>query len=341
MRRLSLFTLLTLSALALQGDEPSGFLSGISNIRQLTSGGQNAEAYWSPDGKRLIFQSTRGEAKCDQQYIMNADGSNQHRVSNGEGRTTCGYFLPDNKHIIYASTHAAGPSCPADADRSKGYVWAVYPSYDLYIARDDGSDAKRLTTANGYDAEATINYKTKKIIFTSLEGGDLDLYSMNLDGTGKKQLTTGYGYDGGPVFSRDGKKIVWRANHPSTPETKQRYADLIKENLTSPMKMELMVANADGSNAKQITDFNCASFAPTFTPDGKQILFSSNKHNCDGRKFELYMVNIDGTNLRQITNLGGFTSFPEFSPDGKKLVFVTDWKGTSPYEFNVFTGDWK
>ena len=341
MRRLSLFTLLTLSALAIQGDEPSGFLSNISNIRQLTSGGQNAEAYWSPDGKRLIFQSTRGEGKCDQQYIMNADGSNQHRVSNGEGRTTCGYFLPDNKHIVYASTHAAGPSCPADADRSKGYVWAVYPSYDLYIANDDGSNAKRLTTANGYDAEATINYKTKKMIFTSLEGGDLDLYSMNLDGTGKKQLTKGYGYDGGPVFSRDGRKIVWRANHPSTPETKQRYAELIKENLTSPMKMELMVANADGSNVKQITDFNCASFAPTFTPDGKQILFSSNKHNCDGRKFELYMVNIDGTNLRQITNLGGFTSFPEFSPDGKKLVFVTDWKGTSPYEFNVFTGDWK
>ena len=339
-QRLSLLSTFALCAL-FAAAEPAGFLSNISNIKQLTSGGQNAEAYWSPDGKRLIFQSTRGEAKCDQQYIMNADGSDQHRVSSGEGRTTCGYFLPDNKHIVYASTQAAGPACPVDADRSKGYVWAVYPSYDLYIANDDGSNAKRLTTANGYDAEATINFKTKKMIFTSLEGGDLDLYSMNLDGSGKKQLTKGYGYDGGPVFSRDGKKIVWRANHPSTPETKQRYADLLRDNLTSPMKMELMVANADGSDAKQITDFNCASFAPTFTPDGKQILFSSNKHNCDGRRFELYMVNVDGSNLRQVTNLGGFTSFPEFSPDGKKLVFVTDWKGTSPYEFNVFTGDWK
>jgi Tol biopolymer transport system component len=313
----------------------------MSNVRQLTHGGENAEAYWSPDGKRLIFQSTREGAKCDQQYIMNADGSNQHLVSTGQGRTTCGYFLPDNKHIIYASTHAGGASCPPDADRSKGYVWAVYNTYDLYIANDDGSNPRRITTANGYDAEATVNYRTKKIIYTSMESGDLDLWSMNLDGSGKKQLTKDYGYDGGAVFSRDGRMIAWRANHPSTPETKQKYADLIKENLTSPMKMELMVANADGSNPKQITSFNCASFAPTFTPDGKQILFSSNKHNCDGRKFELFIVNVDGSNLRQVTNLGGFTSFPEFSPDGKKLVFVSDWHGSSPYEFNVFTADWK
>lgn len=337
----AIFCAIAAAGLAADDEKSSGFPSNMSNIKQLTHGGENAEAYWSPDGKRLIFQSTREGGKCDQQYIMNADGSNQRLVSAGGGRTTCGYFLPDNKHIIYASTSAAGAACPPDADRSKGYVWAVYPSYDLYIANDDGSNPKRMTTASGYDAEATVNYKTKKIIYTSLESGDLDLWSMNLDGSGKKQLTNEYGYDGGAVFSRDGKMIVYRANHPTTAETKQKYADLIKDNLTSPMKMELTVANADGSNKKQITDFNCASFAPTFTPDGKQILFSSNKHNCDGRKFELYIINVDGTGLRQVTNLNGFTSFPEFSPDGKKLVFVTDWKGSSPYEFNVFTADWK
>jgi TolB protein len=313
----------------------------LADIRQLTSGGQNAEAYWSPDGKRLIFQSTRGDSQCDQIYVMNADGSNQHMVSTGKGRTTCGYFLPDGKHVLYASTHLAGDACPPAADRSKGYVWAVYPSYDIFQANDDGSGLKRLTEAPGYDAEATVNWKTKKIIYTSLGSGDLDLWTMNLDGSHKKQITNGFGYDGGPVYSRDGSKIAWRANRPQTQETKKVYSDLLRDNLTSPMKMELLVSDADGKNARQITNFNCASFAPTFTPDGKQILFGSNKHDCDGRKFELYLINVDGSNLRQVTNFGSFTSFPEFSPDGKKLVFVSDWKASARYEFNVFTADWK
>ena len=328
---------LSASLPALAQDEPDAWLS---NVKQLTNGGENAEAYWSPDGKRLIFQSTRGDLKCDQEFIMNADGSDQHMVSTGKGRTTCGYFLPDGKHIIYASTHLAGDACPPSADRSKGYVWAVYPSYDVFLAKDDGSDLKRLTDAPGYDAEGTVNWKKKEIIYTSLASGDLDLWTMKLDGSGKKQLTKSYGYDGGPVLSRDGKKIVWRANHPSTPETKQRYANLLKDNLTSPMKMELFVSDADGKTVKQITDFGCASFAPTFTPDGKQILFSSNKLNCDGRKFELFLINVDGSNLQQVTNYGSFTSFPEFSPDGHQIVFVSDWKAAARYEFNVFTADW-
>jgi Tol biopolymer transport system component len=313
----------------------------LSNIRQLTSGGENAEAYWAPDGKRLIFQSTRGDSKCDQIFIMNADGSNQHLVSTGKGRTTCAYFLPDNHHIIYASTHLAGDACPPAADRSKGYVWAVYPGYDIFEANDDGTNLKRLTDTPGYDAEGTVSWKTKKILYTSLASGDLDLWTMNLDGSGKKQITTSYGYDGGGVFSRDGKMIVWRGGHPQTEETKKKYADLLHDNLTSPMKMELFVADAHGRHVKQITNFGCASFAPTFTPDGKQILFSSNKNNCDGRKFELFLINTDGTGLEQVTDFGGFTSFPEFSPDGKTLVFVTDWKAAARYEFNVFTADWK
>lgn len=313
----------------------------LDNIRQLTSGGQNAEAYWSPDGKRLIFQSTRGDWPCDQIYIMNSDGSDQHLVSTGKGRTTCGYFLADNKHILYASTHEAAPACPPSADRSKGYVWAVYPGYDIYLAGDDGKIEKKLTETPGYDAEATVNWKTKKIVYTSLASGDLDLWVMNPDGGGKKRITRAEGYDGGAVFSRDGKKVVWRASHPSAPEAMKRYKDLLAENLTTPMKMELYLADADGGKAKQITSFGCASFAPTFTPDGKKILFSSNKHDCDGRKFEIYSMNLDGTGLEQITDFGGFTSFPEVSPDGKTLVFVSDWKASARYEFNVFTADWK
>jgi Tol biopolymer transport system component len=313
----------------------------MENLKQLTSGGQNAEAYWSPDGKRLIFQSTRDGRSCDQQYIMNADGSNVHLVSTGKGVTTCGYFLADNKHIIYASTHESGESCPAPADRSRGYVWAVYSGFEIYLATDDGKIEKKLTDAPGYDAEGTINWKKNRMVYTSLASGDLDLWTMKPDGGDKKRITTTEGYDGGAVFSRDGSKLVWRANHPDTPEKLASYRALLKDNLTTPMKMELFIADGDGKNQKQITNYGCASFAPTFTPDGKKILFSSNKQKCDSREFELYMINLDGSGLEQVTTFGGFTSFPEFSPDGKTLVFATDHKATGRYEFNIFTADWK
>jgi len=313
----------------------------LTGIRQLTHGGQNAEAYWSPDGKRLTFMTTRPGYECDQIFIMNADGTDQHLVSTGKGRTTCPYFLADNKHIIYASTHLAAPACPTPPDRSKGYVWGVFSGYDIFLATDDGKIQKRLTEAPGYDAEGVVNWKTGNIIFTSLASGDLDLWTMRPDGSQKKQITKTVGYDGGAVFSRDGRKIAWRANHPKTPDAMDRYKTLLGENLTAPMKMELMVADADGSNARAITDFGCASFALTFTPDGKQILFSSNKHDCDSRHFELYKINVDGTGLEQVTDTGGFTAFPEFSPDGKKIVFASDRDAKSRYEFNIFTADWK
>jgi Tol biopolymer transport system component len=286
--------------------------SHLGNFHQLTHGGQNAEAYWAPDGKRLIFQSTRPPYECDQMFIMNADGSDQHLVSTGKGRTTCGYFLADNKHIVYASTHGAGDACPKPPDRSHGYVWGVFAGYDIYLATDDGKILKQLTNTPGYDAEATINWKTGRVVYTSLASGDLDLWTMKTDGSHKKQITHKVGYDGGAVFSRDGRKLVWRANYPKTPEDMARYKSLLADNLTAPMKMEIVVANADGSHATTVTDFGCASFAPTFTPDGKKILFGSNKHACDTRRFELYMMNLDGSGLEQVTDFGGFTSFPEF-----------------------------
>lgn len=315
--------------------------SRLSDLRQLTHGGQNAEAYWSPDGRRLIFQTTRPPYPCDQIFIMNADGSDQHLVSTGKGRTTCGYFLGDNKHIVYASTHLAGDACPPPPDRSKGYVWGVFPSYDIFLATDDGKIEKRLTDTPGYDAEATVNWKTKKIVYTSLASGDLDLWTMNADGSDKRQITHKVGYDGGAVFSRDGKRLVWRANYPKNDAELARYRALLKDNLTAPMKMEIVVANAGGENPRVVTNFGCASFAPTFTPDGKKILFASNKRECDSRQFELYLMNLDGSGLEQVTNFGGFTSFPEFSPDGKSIVFVSDKGAKERYEFNIFTARWR
>jgi Tol biopolymer transport system component len=312
----------------------------LDNLRQLTHGGQNAEAYWSPDGRGLVFQSTRGDLRCDQIFVMNADGSDQRMVSTGKGRTTCGYFLKNGTQVVYSSTHEADPECPPAPDRSKGYVWAVHPTYDIYSADLQRNVARKLTDSSGYDAEATVNWRSGKIVYTSTASGDLDLWTMNVDGSGKKRVTTSPGYDGGAVFSRDGKKLVWRANHPSTPDAMQRYKELLGASLTSPMRMELFIADADGRNARQITNFGCASFAPTFTPDGKKIMFSSNRHDCDGRRFELYLVNTDGTGLEQVTHFGGFTSFPEFSPDGRQVVFSSDWKAAGRYEFNIFVADY-
>jgi TolB protein len=234
----------------------------LTDIHQLTHGGQNAEAYWSPDGKRLIFQTTRAPYECDQMFIMNADGSDQHLVSTGKGRTTCGYFLRDNRHIVYASTHLAGDACPATPDRSKGYLWGVFAGYDIFLATDAGKIEKRLTSTPGYDAEATINWKTGTVVYTSLASHDLDLWTMRTDGSHKKQITRTIGYDGGAVFSRDGKQIVWRAHYPGTPEDLARYQSLLAENLTAPMKMELVVAdcvtaailaNTDGTALEQFT----------------------------------------------------------------------------------------
>ena len=328
--------LLPLAALAQQPLPPH-----FANLQQLTTGGSNGESYWSPDSKRIIFQSTRDGAGCDQQYIMNADGSNQHMVSTGKGVTTCGYFLSDNKHIIYASTHEGNPSCPMPPDRAKGYVWGVHPTFDIYLATDEGKIVRKLTGAPGYDAEGTVNFKTKKITYTSVASGDLELWSMNEDGSGKKQVTRAEGYDGGSVYSRDGKMMVWRAHRPDTPEKKAAALALLKENLTTPMKMELFLANTDGSGARQITNFGCASFAPTFTPDNKRILFASNKNKCDSGQFDLFLINLDGAGLEQVTEWGKFTSFPEFSPDGKKLIFSSSYQSKSNYEFNIFSVDWK
>ena len=312
----------------------------LRNIEQLTFGGQNAEAYWSPDGKRLVFQSTRDELKCDQIFVMNADGSDVKMVSSGKGATTCGYFLPDNKSIVYASTHLGGDSCPPPPDRSQGYVWPVYESYDIFLTDDQGAAPKRLTDAKGYDAEATVNWESEKIIYTSKASGDLELWSMNLDGSGKAKLTDSVGYDGGAFFSPKGDQLVMRAHHPAEGSAKQRYLDLLNRHLTAPMKMEIFVGKADGSEMRQVTDFGCASFAPQFTPDGKKIIFSSNRNECDSREFDLFIMDLDGKNLRQVTDFGGFTSFAEFSPDGKKIVFSSDLKAKGRYEFNIFVADW-
>jgi len=314
----------------------------LTNIKQLTFGGENAEAYFSSDGKQLSFQSKRDGRACDQIYTMNADGSNVKMVSTGGGRTTCSYFYKDRKKILYGSTHLASKDCPPNPDFSKGYVWAIYPGYDIFQANADGSNVKQLTTTPGYDAEATISPDGKKIIFTSLRDGDLDLYVMDTNGKNVKRLTNELGYDGGAFFSPDNKQIVYRAFHPKTEAEIARYKDRLANNLIEPTVFEVWVMNADGSNKRQVTKLAAASFAPFFTPDGKKIIFCTNYFASDPRKrnFDLALVNVDGTGLERVTYNETFDGFPMFSPDGKKLVFASNRNAAKQGDTNVFIADW-
>jgi TolB protein len=312
----------------------------LTNIKQLTFGGENAEAYFSLDGQEIIFQSTREPYKCDQIFTMNADGSNVKMVSTGRGRVTCGYFTPDKSRIIYASTHLGSVECPMPPNMSEGYVWAVYPTYDIFSANRDGSDIRRLTTANGYDAEGTVSTDGRKIVFTSTRDGDLDLYEMNIDGTGVRRLTNEVGYDGGAWHSQDGQWIVWRANRPSTPEELARYQSLLSRNLVMPSRMELMIMRSDGSEKKQLTSNGGANFAPYFHPNGRQIIFSSNMHNPRGGNFDLFIMNRDGTGLQQITFDGNFDGFPMFNADGTKIIWESNRNARVRGETNVFIADW-
>lgn len=321
-----------------RGPQPEAGERHFGTIRQLTFGGENAEAYFSHDGKRLIFQSTRGGRTCDQQFVMNVDGSGVRRVSTGSGKTTCGYFFDGDRRIFFASTHAADSACPPKPDPSKGYVWGLDP-YDIYTANDDGSSLKRLTNYGVYTAEGTLSPDGQTIVFTSLKDGDLDIYTMRIDGTNLKRLTTQPGYDGGPFFSPDGTKIVYRAWHP-TDTALTNYQSLLKQRLVRPNRMEIWMMNADGSGQHQITNLGGANFAPFFTPDGSRIIFSSNYKNPRSRNFELYLVNLDGSGLEQVTNHPEFDGFPMFSPDGKKLVWASG-RSSGEGELNLFIADWK
>ena len=332
-------------------DSPPGSVKverHLRNVRQLTAGGKNAEAYFSFDGSRLIFQSTKDPASqtlgaCYQMYVMDLDGENIYRVSTGDGATTCGYFFPGGRRVLYSSTHLAGLQCPPKPERGPKYRW-VLDDYEIFSVRLDGRELHRLTFSPGYDAEATVSPNGKKIVFTSVRDGDIDLYSMNIDGTGLKRLTHDVGYDGGAFYSPDSKRVVYRAQHPQTPEERGAYQELLSRNLVEPGNLELFVMNADGSGKRQVTKNGASNFAPFFHPDGRRIIFSSSGRKAAQAKgrpsFHLYLVNDDGTGLDQITVEGRFNSFPMFSPDGKLLVWVSDRNAKEPGEYNVFLAEW-
>lgn len=328
--------------------EDAGQERHLTNIRQLTTGGKNAEAYFSFEGDQLIFQSTKPVADgslrdCYQMYLMDVRGDWKRLVSTGQGTTTCGYFFPGGRRILYSSTHLQGPGCPPQPSTSGRYRWSL-DDYDIFSAGVDGAEIRRLTSAPGYDAEATVSPDGRFLVFTSIRDGDLELYTMKPDGSGLTRLTRELGYDGGAFFSPDGKRIVYRAHHPQEPEEIARYKDLLARNLVEPSHLEIYLMNADGTGKLQITSNGAANFAPFFHPDGDRIIFSSNLHVTPGSgmrpTFHLYLINDDGSGLEQVTFKGGFNSFPMFSPDGTQLVWVSDRNAGGRGEFNVFLADW-
>ncbi len=320
----------------------------LGNIRQLTYGGDNAEAYFSFDNKKLIFQSNNKKwgLSCDQIFIMDIEAAARDsqymptKVSTGKGRTTCSYFLKGDKKIVYASTHEHGESCPEVVSKPGKYTWNIY-DYDIYIAGKKGKNIKMIAGGKGYQAEATVSPKGDKIVYTSDESGDLELWIMNTDGSEKRQITHDLGYDGGAFFSPDGKKLVFRASRPGSDVEAAEYKSLLKEGLVTPNNMEIFTINVDGTDMKQITRLGKANWAPFFSPDGQKIIFSSNHHSKRGYDFQLYMVNAtDGSEMEQITFESMFNAFAMFSPDGKKLVFCSNRNNHGTRDTNVFIADW-
>ena len=318
------------------------------SMRQVTFGGDNAEGYWSFDDKQLVFQSnfkTWG-VSCDQMFLMDVnetfDSIAPPMLSTGKGRTTCAYFLPDNKHIVYASTHLGGDDCPEAPLRKNGrYVWPIYNTYDIFVADLEGNIVNQLTNEPGYDAEATVSPKGDKIVFTSDRSGDLELYTMNLDGSDVKQITSELGYDGGAFFSPDGTKLIFRSSRPKTDEEIKEYKDLLAEGLVMPTEMELYICNADGSDLRQLTDLGNANWSPFFHPSGEKILFSSNFEAERGFPFNLYMIDLDGKNLERVTHGETFDAFPVFSNDGSKLIFSSNRNNGGGRDTNLFIAEWQ
>jgi len=338
---------------AVPGGTPAEFRSGVEvphlirpeerhlkRLWQLTNGGENAEAYWSWDGRDLVLQAAVRGAECDQIYLLPARGGELQLVSTGRGRCTCSYFFPGDREVVFSSTHLADPACPPKPDFSKGYVWALYPGYEIFRANRDGSNLRRLTDSPGYDAEATVG-PDGSILFTSDRDGDLELYRMNGDGSNVRRLTSTPGYDGGAFFSPDGRRIVWRASRPQPGTELDDYRSLLAQGLIRPGRLEIFVADSDGKNARQLTDNGAANFCPYFHPGGRKVIFVSNLGDPGKRNFEIYLVDIETKAIEQVTFEETFDGFPMFSFDGKMLAFASNRGAEREGETNVFVAEWE
>ncbi|MEZ6038196.1 MAG: hypothetical protein R3F29_11985 [Planctomycetota bacterium] len=322
----------------------------LKNVRQLTFDGENAEAYWSNDGTRLVFQRKASTQDADQIYVLDLRTGATERISTGTGRTTCAYFTKGDQRIVFASTHHTGDAPPVVKMTGRGYQWAVHREFDVFSTDLHGGDMRQLTKTPGYDAEATLCPQTGQIVFTSVRDGDLELYLMNDDGSDVRRVTNRRGYDGGAFFSHDGKKLVLRSAYPQSDKEADEDVELLGQQIVRPSHMEITVCNLDGSDFHQVTKNGAANFAPYWLPDDKRIIFSSNFRGLEkmretgdhtqARNFDLFLVNEDGTGIEQVTTCPEFDSFPMFSPCGRYLVFASNRYGAKQGETNIFVAEW-
>jgi TolB protein len=321
------------------GDQPREV--HLTNVTQLTFGGQNAEAYWSKDGKKIVFQSLQPGFPDEQIFLMDADGGNKQLISTGKGRCTCSYLSPDNRYVYFSSTHERNVGPQKKLDMSKGYLWMVNPDFGMFRYDLRKKQLENVLSVKGYIAETTVDPGGRYLTFTSDMDGDLEVYRSDLRAKKITRLTNEPGYDGGPFVSWDGKKIVWRRDVIESDAEMKDYKQLLTEHLVRPSKLEIWIMDANGQNKRQVTQVGRASFAPFLHPDGKRIIFCSNFEDPKGREFDLYLINVDGTGLERVTHTGDFDGFPMFSRDGKKLVFASNRNGKVRGETNIFVADWR
>ncbi len=321
----------------------------VTNARQLIlEGRRSGEGYFSPDGDKLIFQSEREPGNPFYQiYTLDLQTGDTRRVSPGTGKTTCAFFQPGTDRVIFASTHGdrdAVAKEKAELDfrasgKARRYSWDYDENFDIYSAKEDGSDLVNLTRSPGYDAEGSFSPDGKEIVFCSLRTAfplerlspELrdrykkdpswfgDIYLMNADGSNVRRLTSEPGYDGGPFFSPDGQRVVWRH---------------FEEN---GVMADIWTMKTDGTDKKRLTDFKSMSWAPFYHPSGRYIIFTSNKLGFEN--FELFMVDTAGRHEPvRVTFTNGFDGLPVFSPDGKKLCWTSG--RTSDGKAQLFLADW-
>ena len=317
-------------------DDMASESKSLKNVRQVTFGfAQAGEGYFRPDGKAIIFQAvpntppsifhTPTDNETEYQ-IFSSDltpNATPKMVSTGKGACTCGYFAPDGKSILFASSHlnptpseAKGPAY----SRTDRYKWKFPIGMDIFKADLDGKNLVQLTKTNGYDAEGSYSPDGKKIIFTSFRDGNAEIYIMDADGSNSRRITDKAGYDGGPFFSPDGKKIIYRSDRKDN--------DLL----------QVFINNLEGTDERALTNNEFVNWGPSFHPDSRHILYATSRHG--HQNYELYLMDTETGKEERITYHDGFDGLPVFSPDGKKLMWTSSGR-TADKKSQLFIADFE